>query len=363
MTNVTSIEKFRRMVDYKQGESKDNLEIVFDCINEFGNPVSAREILQRLDKIFLDTAKRDAQEKYERGEIVHSYIDKHIRKNKKRISLRTVQRALKTLVTYGSVQKSADRYSITDTGRRELRFRQFTQSYGTMSLNGLMDLNFPTLNTLDKNLDKLMKIFGIYVVYALMEATRHIVTNKSSSEEHWHSDYFEDASNFKDGKFREGQLVNSWIKDLFNPWHMLNIFLTAVLNSDERKSSENNTKKEKTLIEHRIKQYQNENFPQIVDVDSIHNTPAGDKITPSTLDLMFQRISEVSENSDVNKSQRLDIISKHFHHIKIRSHYSGDTLLYEPDSERIEKLKNSLKKQYPVYCELLQKIDESFYSK
>ena len=125
-----------------------------------------------------------------------------------------------------------------------------------------------------------MKIFGIYVVYALMEATRHIVTSKSSSEEHCHSDYFEDASNFKDGKFREGQLVNSWIKDLFNPSHMLNIFLTAVLNSDERKSSENNTKKEKTLIEHRIKQYQNENFPQIVDVDSIHNTPAGDKITP-----------------------------------------------------------------------------------
>jgi len=38
-------------------------------------------------------------------------------------------------------------------------------------------------------------------------------------------------------------------------------------------------------------------------------------------------------------------------------------LLYEPDSERIEKLKNSLKKQYPLYCELLQKIDESFYSK
>src|SRR5215831_9072259 len=111
------------------------------------------------------------------------------------------------------------------------------------------------------------------------------------------------------------------MKDLFNPWHMLNIFLTAVLNSDERKSLQNNTKKEKTLVEHRIKQYQNENFPQIVDVDSIRNTPVGDKITPSTLDLMFQRISEVSENSGINKSQSIDIISKHFHHIKIRSHY------------------------------------------
>ena len=76
---------------------------------------------------------------------------------------------------------------------------------------------------------------------------------------------------------------------------------------------------------------------------------------------MLRRISEVSENSG-NKCQSIDIISKHFHQIKIRSHY-GDTLLNEPDPERIEKLKNSLKKQYPFYFELLQKIDESFYSK
>ena len=169
------------------------------------------------------------------------------------------------------------------------------------------------------------------------------MTNKSGQEEHWHSSYFGDASNFKDGKFREGQLVNSWIKDVFNPWHMLNIFLTAVSNSDDRKGSEGNTKKEKTLIEQRIKQYQNDNSA-LVDVDSIRNTPVDDKITPSTLDLMFQRISEVSENSGINMSENIDIISKFFHHFKIRTHYGGDTLLYEPDSERIEKLKNSLKK-------------------
>jgi len=76
------------------------------------------------------------------------------------------------------------------------------------------------------------------------------------------------------------------------------------------------------------------------------------KITPSTLDLMLRRISEVSENSGINGSRSIDIISKHFHHLKIRSEYD-DTLLYEPDSEMIEKLKNSLKKQYPLYCECL----------
>jgi hypothetical protein len=198
----------------------------------------------------------------------------------------------------------------------------------------------------------------------LIETTRLIVAKKSGEEEHWHSRYFRDASNFKDGKFREGKLVNRWIKDIFDPWHMLNLFLTAISNSadDWKVLAKSSKREEEILIRQRIKQYENENLPQIVDVDSIRDMHRRGKITPSTLDLMFRRISEVSENSGINKSQSIDMISKHFHHIKIRSHY-GDTLLYEPDSERIEKLKNSLKKQYPLYCERLQKIDESFYSK
>ena len=77
---------------------------------------------------------------------------------------------------------------------------------------------------------------------------------------------------------------------------------------------------------------------------------------------MLRRISEILGNSDSKTSKEVDIISKHFHYIKIRSHYGADALLYEPDSERIEKLENILKKQYPSYFECLQKIDELFYS-
>lgn len=79
--------------------------------------------------------------------------------------------------------------------------------------------------------------------------------------------------------------------------------------------------------------------------------------------MMLRRISEMLGNSDSKTSKDVDIISNHFHYIKIRSHYGSDDLLYELDSERLEKLKNCLKKQYPLYCECLQKIDESFYSR
>ena len=101
----------------------------------------------------------------------------------------------------------------------------------------MMNCNFPTINTLEKNLAKLVEIFGIYVVYGMIEATRLIVANKNNQEEHWHSSYFGDASNFRDGKFREGKLVNTWIKDIFNPWYMLNMFLTAISNpADDRRT-------------------------------------------------------------------------------------------------------------------------------
>lgn len=360
VTNVMFEDKFRRMVEYKQRQSENNLQIILDCLNRFDSPVSTADIFQHFSKVSLDIAKREAQEEYEKGEIGLADIDKYIRKNTKRISLRTVQRVLKTGITYGSVQKTGNKYSMTKIGKRELMFKQFVQGYGNMSLNGLMDLSFPTMNTLDKNLDKLVRIFGVYVVYALIEVTRLIMDNKNSQEEHWNSSYFGDASNFKDGKFTEAKLINTWIKDVFDPWHMLNIFLTAISNSDEQKRSEDNTKKEKTLIEQRIRQYQN--LPQIVNVDSIRNTHKRSKITPSTLDLMFRRISEMLGNSDSKTSKDIDIISKQFHYIKIRSHYGDDALLYELDPERIKKSKNFLKKQYPSYCECLQIIDESFYS-
>jgi repressor of nif and glnA expression len=78
-------------------------------------------------------ARQDTQEKYEGG---RGHIDKYINKNNKKISKRTVQRALKTLVAYGSVRKSANKYSITKRGERELMFKQFARGYGIMSLNG-----------------------------------------------------------------------------------------------------------------------------------------------------------------------------------------------------------------------------------
>ena len=150
-----------------------------------------------------------------------------------------------------------------------------------------MDFDFPTMDTLDRNLMRLVEIFGIYVVYALIEATRLITDNKKGQEEHWHSSFFGDASNFREGKFREGSLVNIWIKDVFNPWYMLNMFLTAISNSkNDEKVGRNNAKRQEILMKQRLQEY-NDLSLQIngIPIESILNpkiNSPGPGVPPST---------------------------------------------------------------------------------
>ena len=224
-------EKFRGMVEYKQRESRDHLDSLLAVLDELGKPASSNEIAEQMRKKTVQRTKDNAKHKYESGEINSNATEGVECENTKNVSVRTIQRMLSYCVSQGFVEKRNTKYLRSITGKRELMFRHFAQAYGTTSLNGIMDLNFPTLNNLDNNLGVLVKIFGVYVVYALIEATRLIVAKKSGEEEHWHSRYFGDASNFKDGEFREGKLVNRWIKDIFDPWHMLNLFLTAISNS------------------------------------------------------------------------------------------------------------------------------------
>jgi hypothetical protein len=75
-------------------------------------------------------------------------------------------------------------------GKRELQFRDFAAGYGNMALNNIMNCHFPTVSTLEENLIRLVEIFGVYVVYCLIEAARLITANDSNQEDYWYSYYF-----------------------------------------------------------------------------------------------------------------------------------------------------------------------------
>ena len=351
------------MLQYKRQQSNDNQESLLIALDKLDKPVSSRELEQYLKAHSVIQARENFERMQYAGELdgqdVNMYVSKH-----SSMDLRTIQRWLKTFLIKGYVVKNHNKYVLSITGKRELQFREYAQAYGTISLNYIMDFNFPTMNRMDRNLINLVEIFGVYVVYALIEATRLIVANIEGQEFHWHSSFFGDASNFRDGKFREGKLVHTWIKDIFNPWCMLNMFLTTISNSaNVGKVGRNNIKRQDILMKQRLK----EDLPSRtsgVSIESILNPKINTQeheIPPSTLDLIIRRSSDPSSDK---KSTKTSNRNKYLHYFNIRSTWCDDTsLVYEPDSETIEKLKNSLHDQYPVYSECLQKINKLFYSK
>ena len=293
-------ERIRAMLTYKQIQSKSNAETVLVAFDEIGKPASSTEIKRYLDQKALSKAQEEVEAKYSNAEITHADIKNYIDQNSRTMDLRTVQRWLSELVKRGFIERKYNRYSLTNIGKRELQFRAFATSYGLLALNTLMNYHFPTKYTLEHNLTKLVEIFGTYVVYCLIEATRLIGADKNNQDDHWHSSYFGSPNNFRNGKFKEAKFVNRWIKDIFSPWHMLNLFLTAVSNSQptEKGIQSRHPKIDNVFLLKQIKQHEKERNQlrrsgiPIKSVDSTNSNvkkKKKDKLPPPTLDLMLRR--------------------------------------------------------------------------
>jgi hypothetical protein len=249
-----------------------------------------------------------------------------------------------------------------------------------MALNNIMNCHFPTVVTLEENLVKMVQIFGIYIVYCLIEAARLITANDNSQRDHWHSYYFGHSSNFnRDGEFKEEKLVSSWIKDVFNPWQMLNIFLTVISNVNESSTIEtkgNESMKQETALDE-YREYYGElalspHMTILSDVvkDGERNKGKETIPAPTTLDLALHRGMFVHESGSAhrnfnNKSTLGSLMGKNFNQIfKLLIDYGNQgKLLYELNNGKVLKLKKILEKNYPTFFRQLQKTDEYFYSK
>ena len=84
-----------------------------------------------------------------------------------------------------------------------------------------MHAHFPTVFPLNENLNSLIQIFGIYVIYCFLEAARPI---KNSHLTNWQRD----------------KLVINWVSSVFNPSDMYDYFLEWIQNQpDNSKVLEN----------------------------------------------------------------------------------------------------------------------------
>ncbi len=178
------------------------------ALNSLGK-AQTRDVVTYLNK----EARQIAKAEYENGMIVNDRKEKLI----VRLSpLReTVARKLRKLHARDSIGKDGRQYFIADKTKADARYVPST--FGAVCLESLFREHFPMIDYLGDNLSKLIQIFGLYVVYCLIEAARP-------------SDYFNNKEAHLMTKSEKDELTLSYIRQVFDPLLMYKYFLTALKN-------------------------------------------------------------------------------------------------------------------------------------
>jgi hypothetical protein len=295
------LDKVNAMIKYKERKASEYRDAVLTALQDLNKPASVAEITSYLNEKARKQAKLDAEIMYNNGELTASERDKYMVKKGSSMNKRTTRRILYEFIPQDLVIRKDANFYLSNMGKRELQFRDFASGYGKLALANLMNSHFPTISTLEENLTRLVEIFGIYVVYCLLEAVR---LNTDSNQGYRRSYYFGDSSNFSiEGKFKEAKLVSSWIKDVFNPMEMLNLFLAAIQNSSNKNAAKfankrENDNKQKNALQQYSRYYGEVNIAPIMKyVGDINKKQEKDlralKLiqhpSPTILDLIFQQ--------------------------------------------------------------------------
>jgi hypothetical protein len=373
------LDKVNAMIRYKERKASENREAVLTALQDLNKPASVAEITSYLNERAREQAKLDAEIMYNNGELTASERDEYIVKKGSSVNKRTTRRILYEFIPQDLVIRKDANFYLSNMGKRELQFRDFALGYGKLALANLMNSHFPTLSTLEENLIRLVEIFGIYVVYCLLEAVRLIT---DSNQDYRRSYYFGDCSNFSSkGKFKEAKLVSSWIKDVFNPMEMLNLFLAAIQNSSNKNGAKfakkgENDDKQKTALQQYSRYYGEVNvapimkFPGDINKKQEKNNRVLKLIQhppPTILDLIFQQFwssvgSHFSPNGNNNKTIESLMDDRINQYMKFKIDYSNHGKpFYELDNKKIGRLKMILEKKYPLFYKHLQKTDRYFY--
>ena len=112
------------------------------------------------------------------------------------------------------VEHTGKEYALSEIVKKDPRY--WARTFGDGALNMLMMTYWPQKLKLEQNVDELIKIFGIYMIYCFLEASRPI------ADSHYGVN--------KVSVMGKDRLIDSWINEMFNPWIMFNYFL-AVVNS------------------------------------------------------------------------------------------------------------------------------------
>jgi hypothetical protein len=219
MTNVlpNHLSKFMR------DQSNRNKMEVLDAIRKLGKTEPRRiDIYRYLINKSLEEVEQNYQNK---GNVVNGEINSKLQKiaRENTMDIRTIDRKLRSLERDGLIKHRGQRYVLTDLALNELKYftKDYALEYGIISLFALMQHHSAT-RSLKANLDHLIKIFGIYVVYFLIEACRPLGYDKKLVDH-------------KLPNKSKDKLIETWLRSGLDPVVMLQFFLVGIKSSTHSK--------------------------------------------------------------------------------------------------------------------------------
>lgn len=217
-------------------------------INKTHDGVTSYEINQHINQKYeriRDDQIKDLDARYEKGDIDKKERDlreEYIKENNS-FNIRTIQRVLKFLIAKELVYKQDNKYYVTDNCKYSIQYS--SSSFGSELLFSIMKLHNPYLNTLGRNVEELIMMFGSYVFLSLLEAARPL-------DDH----YFLSRKNQRLTTSEKNIFTEKWLRDVINVPLLYKFFLETFLNQPDDKTVEGIVKvrfKETRRIKNQLK--------------------------------------------------------------------------------------------------------------
>jgi hypothetical protein len=295
---MTMNQHHKWLINYKLGEAEKNRRMVLNAIKDLTSALP-RDIERFLKK----KREEEIQHEYENSKIDKSEMETRIKKGT--IHMRTIMRCLAELTEKGLLEHNGKKYRLSPSILGDIRY--WAEEFGSFALNSIMKAHFPMLNTLEVNLKILVEIFGLYVVYCFVEGARPV--QKADSLSSTESD----------------MLSYSWVKNMFDPNNMYLYFLSAIKNQPEDKE---------------VQKF----------ISNLREDSTSGKIIWT--DYEGKEIRSPTSNSELSYELFTQVTTPHDKYPEQPN--------YALDKEKIDKIINILKKQYPSFYKQLLTAREGY---
>lgn len=323
------------LLDYKRQQKEENRTAVIDALMVLGTANTSEIQDYLIRKLWLKDNNKIRKRAQQRTELNKSKIpeSEYLRLVSRTIHVRTIQRRLRELKFEGvvGIDDKDERYRLTEYARTNLKL--FGTQFGSRSLSEIMKVHYPGLNSLELNVEELIKIFGIYVVYCLTEGARPIVHTKIHDNVKRRGRY--SLNKVIVDNLAKDRLALNWIKDVISPRDMFDYFLAALKYYEENKGYDM-----ENMVEQPIENQKGGIFTVL-----IRNSDGNLEGPKSTSTLMGKRFSLIT-------SRGSDYITK-----------ANGKPLYELSPDTIKQITRILKQKHGIYYEMLHEARASFFGK